>query len=126
MLCAMAHHVITIDGPIRLVPERDASERRLRITRDDGEQRIVSVVLSGQSSDLDLQGVNQADAWRAAVFYAVGELEVSFMGDAWGVDPEEGAALVVEAPGPAIARFVGDASAGIALDDGAVVGEFGI
>ena len=44
----MAHYVVTIDGPPQRMPDRDAMERWLVVTGDDGESRPVRVVLSGR------------------------------------------------------------------------------
>ena len=98
-------------------------ERRLLVTGDDGGQRSVSVVLSGQ----DDSAVQDDDAaWRAAVYFAAEEVELAVRGEGWGVHLEGGSPLLVTATADSIARFVGEPSAGISLDDGSVVGEFGL
>jgi hypothetical protein len=122
----MTHYIVRIDGPPALGPDQDESERRLLVTGDEGERRTVVIRLHGPSHSA-MRTANEEDAWRAAVFYAVEQLEVAFKGEGWGVHLDEGGpSFVVEASGDSIARFVGESSARISLDDGAVVGEFGI
>ena len=65
-------------------------------------------------------------AWRAAVFFAAEEVELAVRGEGWGLHLEGGSPLLVTATADSIARFVGEPSAGISLDDGAVVSEFGL
>ena len=113
----MAHYVVTIDG----APEGDA-EPRLLVTNDDGHQRAVTVHLSGQGHD----GLGDHDAVRrAAIYYAVRELEFAVRGEGWGVPVEDGPAFEITVTADELARFLGESSAGVPLDDGAAVGEFG-
>ena len=99
----MAHYVITIDGPPRRLSDRDAMERRLLVTGDDGESRPVRVVLTGGAD-----APTDDAAWRAAVFAAVEEVEIAFHGEGWGVPVEDGPALEVTTTADSIARFVGE------------------
>jgi hypothetical protein len=123
MLQFVAHYVITIDGAPERVPDRNASERRLVVTNEDGQQRSVSVGLSGQGEST---AHDDDAAWRAAVFFAAEEVELAIRGEGWGIHLEGGAPLLVTATADSVARFVGEPSAGISLEDGAVVGEFGL
>jgi len=119
----MSHYVITIDGPPRRLPDRDGSERHLLVKGDDGAQRPVTVVLDAQGGGA---ATDEDATWRAAIFYAVEEVEIALRGENWGVHLEGGPSFVVTATQPEISRFVGDHTAGVPLDDGAVVGEFGL
>jgi hypothetical protein len=113
----VAHYLVTIDG----APEGDA-DHRLLVTGDDGQQRAVTVRLGGQGHE----GLGDRDAIRrAAVYYAVSQLEFAVQGEGWGVPVEDGPAFEVTVTADELARFVGGPSAGVPLDDGAVVGEFG-
>jgi hypothetical protein len=119
----MSHYVITIDGPPHRSADRDGSERRLLVTGDDGEQRPVTIALDAAGATA---ATDEDATWRAAIFYAVEEVELALRGENWGVHLEGGPPFVVTATQPEIARFVGEHTAGVPLDDGAVVGEFGL
>jgi hypothetical protein len=113
----VAHYVITVDGP----PEGNV-ERRLLVTSDDGLNRGVTIRLGGQSAD----SLGDSDAvWRAAIYYSVRELEFAARGEGWGAPVEGGPDFEVTASADELARFIGSPSASVALNDGAVVGEFG-
>jgi hypothetical protein len=119
LICKAAlvtHYVVTIEG----APAGE--QHRLLVTNDDGHHRTVSVRLSDQTAD----GLGESDAvWRAAIYYAVRELEFAVRGDAWGVPVEDGPTIEIPVSGDELARFIGGRSANVPLNDGAVVGEFG-
>ena len=92
------------------------------VTSDDGQQRAVSVRLSGQTAD----GLGDSDTvWRAAIYFAVREIEFGLRGENWSAPVEGGPDFEVTVSADELARFMGGPSANVALNDGAVVGEFG-
>ncbi len=119
----MPHYVVTIDGPPTRLPDREGAERRLLITSEAGEQRPVSVVLSGQGP---ATAKDDDAAWKAAIYFAIEEVELGLRGEGWAVPVEDGAPFEVHVSADSIARFVGEPSGDISLDQGAVVGEFGL
>jgi hypothetical protein len=119
MLSPVGHFIVRIDGPSKRVPDRDAWQRGLVVTDDDGARSSVSLVLSGPAQVDD-------DVWRAAVLNGVERLEFAFKGDGWGVHVEGGPTFDVELTEDQVAPFIGERSAGVSLDDGSIVGEFSI
>jgi hypothetical protein len=122
----MAAYVVTIDGSAQPASDRGASSRRLLIIGDDGNQRSVSVTLHEGPQVPNQADVSPDELWRAALFYAVEQLEIAFKGEGWGLQLEGGPTFDVEVSDDQLRRFVGAPSSGISLEDGATVGEFAI
>src|SRR4051794_409823 len=115
----MPRYVVTLDAPPPTDHEQDVVELQLQLSADGEHHRNVSVRING------VRHVEATDElWRAAVFYAVEELSLAVKGDVWGAPAGSGPGFVLDVTADDAARFIGEPSAGVSLDAGAVVGEF--
>jgi hypothetical protein len=98
----------------------DGSMLKLLVTSDEGKVQPLSLMLSSQTLRQELGDVSPDDAWRAAIAWALLEMETGYRELDWA-SAENGE---LQAHGPSLVSLLGDPNSSISLDEGAVAGEF--